>query len=299
MATLYWISTSSTDWGTAGNWSTGSVPVAADDVVIQGIPGSSLANIAAYDASAVTLASLTISMTYTGTIGNTGAGASTYLKVSATAWTIGTPATDGSQAQGSGRIKIDFGSVQFTGTIYNTSVATSDTGSPPVQIKGTHASNKLYTLGGKTGVATATPGETSTLTQLDVVGNSAQVVCGSGVTLTTINASGGSRVTTNSAITTLNVGSGSVVTTYGSVAVTTLNNSGVVMLNNRNGGTAATTINNYGTGFLDVSGGPAALTVGTLNAYPGSSVKVNAANPSHLTVTTTNLKNIGTLGYAA
>jgi hypothetical protein len=268
-------------------------------VVIQGIPGSSLANIAAYDASAVTLASLTISMTYTGTIGNTGTGASTYLKVSATTWTIGVPATDGSQAQGSGRIKIDFGSNQFTGTILNSSNNTSDTSSPPVQIKGTHASNKLYVLSGKAGVATATPGETSTISELDVVGSQTQVTCGSGVTLTTVNASGGGKVTTNTAMTTLTIGAGSAVTTYGSVAVTTINNAGIVNLNNRNGGTAATTINNYAGATVDCSGAPAALTVTTLNAYPGSTVKVNGANPGHLTVTTTSLKNVGTIGYAA
>lgn len=244
---------------------------------------------------------MTISQTYIGTIGNAGTGASSYLKVSATTWTIGVPATDGTNPGGSGRIKIDFGSVQFTGTVLNTSQSSSDSGSPPVQIKGTHASNKLYVLSGKAGVATATPGETSTLTELDVVGNGAQVVCGSGVTLTTVNVAGGANLTTNTAMTTLGIGSGSKVTAYGTGAITTTNNSGTLNLNIRNGGTAATTINNYAGATVDCSGAPAALTIGTLNAYtnPESYVKVNAANPSHLTITTTNLKNVGTIRYGS
>jgi len=76
MATREWISTSSTDWNTAANWSGTAVPVDTDDVYIT----SGSVNIAGFDASATQLNSLTIGSKYTGTIGSSG----TKLKVDAT-----------------------------------------------------------------------------------------------------------------------------------------------------------------------------------------------------------------------
>jgi len=76
MATREWISTSSTDWNTASNWSGSAVPVDTDDVYIT----SGSVNIAGFDASATQLNSLTIGSKYTGTIGSSG----TKLKVDAT-----------------------------------------------------------------------------------------------------------------------------------------------------------------------------------------------------------------------
>ena len=68
MAVKQWISTSSTDWNTAGNWSPSGVPIDADDVYIT----SGSTNIAGFDASATELDSLTVGSKYTGTIGSSG-----------------------------------------------------------------------------------------------------------------------------------------------------------------------------------------------------------------------------------
>src|SRR5579884_3550390 len=126
MSTYFWSSTSSTDPTLGANWTksdgtTGTAPGNGDDVTIAAIPGVQLASIAAADMSAVTLNSLTISQTFTGTIGTTStSGTFGYWKIGATSWTIGAPSADGVAYGGSGRIKLDFGSAAFTGTILAT-----------------------------------------------------------------------------------------------------------------------------------------------------------------------------------
>src|SRR6185312_3492007 len=126
MSSYFWSSTSSTDPTLGANWTksdgtTGTAPGNGDDVTIAAIPGVSLASIAAADMSAVTLNSLTVSQTFTGTIGTAStSGTFGYWKIGATTWTIGTPSGDGIAAIGSGRIKINFGSAVFAGTVLAT-----------------------------------------------------------------------------------------------------------------------------------------------------------------------------------
>src|SRR5438270_9459629 len=124
MPTYFWTSTSSTDPTLGANWTksdgtTGAAPTTGDDVFIQAIPGVALANIGSADMSAVTLNSLTISQTFTGTIGTTSSAGPNfgYWKIGAAAWTIGTPSGDGAASGGSGRIKLYFGSVAFNGIV--------------------------------------------------------------------------------------------------------------------------------------------------------------------------------------
>lgn len=109
MSTYFWTSTSSTDPTLGANWTksdgtTGVVPANGDDVFIAAQPGVALANIGAADMSAITLNSLTISQTFTGTIGTAANSGATfgYWKIGAAAWTIGTPSGDGSAFGGSG-----------------------------------------------------------------------------------------------------------------------------------------------------------------------------------------------------
>src|SRR6185437_13069021 len=112
--------------------------------------------------------SLTISQTFTGTIGTAStSGTFGYWKIGATTWTIGTPSGDGIAAIGSGRIKVNFGSAVFAGTVLATG-SSIDPGAEPVRVKGSNASNKLFVLGGRVGVATNLPGETATLAEVDV-----------------------------------------------------------------------------------------------------------------------------------
>src|SRR5437879_4004655 len=102
MASYYWSSTSSTDPTLGANWTksdgtTGTAPGNGDDAFIATIPGAAVANIGSADMSAVTLNSLTISQTYSGTIGAAASTGATfgYWKIGAATWTIGTPSTDG------------------------------------------------------------------------------------------------------------------------------------------------------------------------------------------------------------
>src|SRR6185437_2231914 len=113
MSTYFWTSTSSTDPTVGANWTksdgtTGTVPGNGDDVVIAALPGVALASIDPADMSAVTLNSLTISQTFTGTIGSASlSGTFGYWKIGATTWTLGQPSGDGIAAIGSGRIKVN------------------------------------------------------------------------------------------------------------------------------------------------------------------------------------------------
>jgi len=302
MSSYFWTSTSSTDPTNGANWTksdgtTGTAPANGDDVTIAAIPGLALASIGAIDMSSVTLNSLTIGQTFTGTIGSTStSGTFGYWKIGATTWTIGTPSNDGTAAIGAGRIKIDFGSAAFGGTVLNTGTS-ADSGLQPVRIKGTNSSNKLAVLGGRVGVATNLPGESSTLSEVDVAGSSAICALGVGVTWTTANVAAGGSLTTNSGSTgTLSVASGATVVTQGAASIATVNVGGVATLSHRpTSGNAITTLNLYPGGTADFSQNTASVTVGTLNHNKGATLSANAANPGHLTVTTRNLVNCGTL----
>lgn len=302
MPSYFWSSTSSTDPTLGANWTksdgtTGTAPATGDDVTIAAIPGVTLAAIGSADMSAVTLNSLTVSQTFNAAIGTTATtGNFGYWRIGATNWTIGVPSNDGGAATGSPRIKIDFGSAPFTGVVLATG-ASSDAGAQPVRIKGSHASNKLYVLGGRVGVATNLPGETSQLAEVNVTGSTAACTLGAGVTWAAANAAGGGTLITNSGSSgSLTVASGSTATTQGGSAIATVNAGGTVNLNHRPGaGAAITTLNLYPTGTADFSAAPSAVTVTTLNHHKGGTLSANAANPAHLTVTTRNLVNCGTL----
>jgi hypothetical protein len=302
MSSYFWSSTSSTDPTNGANWTksdgtTGTAPTNGDDVTIAAIPGATLASIAAADMSSVTLNSLTIGQTFTGTMGTTATtGTFGYWKIGATTWTIGTPSSDGTGASGSGRIKVDFGSAAFTGTVLATGTS-SDSGQQPVRVKGSNASNKLYVLGGRVGVATSMTGESSTISEVDVTGSNAICTLGPGVTWTNANVAGGGTLTTNSGSSgALSVSSGSTATAQGSSAIATVNAGGTTNLNHRPAsGAAITTLNLYPTGTADFSLLPSNVTVTTLNHHKGGVLSANAANPGHLTVTTRNLVNCGTM----
>jgi len=150
-------------WNVAANWSTGSVPATGDDVVFQGSANSVLYGL---DQSAVTLASLSIEQSYTGTIGlpRTNAGGYVeyrpqYLKIGATQIVIGR-----GQGAGSGRIKLDTLAVQTT-------IQVLDSGTPAepdvkaVLWKGTHAGNQALVAKGSFAAANFA-GEAATLAAL-------------------------------------------------------------------------------------------------------------------------------------
>jgi trimeric autotransporter adhesin len=128
-------------WDAGANWSSGSVPAGGDDVIIQNSGNPILYGL---DQSAVTLDSLSIDQSFTGTIGLPRTNAAgyveyrdQYLKIGATTITIGRG--DGA---GSGRIKIDTLAVQTTINVLNSGGAVEN-GVKPILWKGTHASNTV------------------------------------------------------------------------------------------------------------------------------------------------------------
>lgn len=243
--------------------------------------------------------SLTINQSFTGTIGN--AGIAGYWRLGgATTWTIGVPAGNGINPGGSGRIKIDFGSSTMTGTVLNTSSSSTDSPSEPVRIVNANASSVLNVLQGRVGLATNQPGDTSTVLTVNVVGKSAYLNMGSGVTWTNANVASGGTLTSYSggASTVLDVAASSEAILYGTTKVGTITNSGTVEHNVRPAaGAASDTINNYDGGNVDFSGNPATGTITTLNAYSGSQINVDPANPGHMTFSTINKLNVGTISY--
>lgn len=217
-----------TFWSTAANWSTGAVPVAADDVVFQNSANSCLDGLAQ---DAVTLTSLTIDQSYTGTIGRPRVNPlgyteyrATYLAVSATTITIGRG--DGA---GSGRIKINTGTVQTALNIINTGTPT-ESGVKSVLWLGTHASNALV-IGKGSFAAANYAGEVSTILTLKEgyqtsIQSDSDVRIGSGVgtgvTIATITKTGGT-LEINNAFTTLTQTDGETIHNAGAgatVAVT-------------------------------------------------------------------------------
>ena len=280
----------SSDWGNTANWSTGSIPTTGDTVYI--LAGSQ--NItASLDQHLVTLANLVIGVGFTGTIGTTSA----YLQIGATTWTVGAPINSGVSSNGSGRIKIDFGTVQYTGTVLATSQGTADPGLEPVRIKGSNASNKLYVISGRVGVGTTLATETATISEADVSGGTLNF--GYGVTWATVNVSqGGTFLSQSGGGTTLTTATGSTATVNGSAKVTTVNAGGSTYLNQRPAaGNVVDTLNLFNGGTVDFTGNPGSGTIGTFNFYKGGSYKTSPANPNHITGTITRI-NGGSLALS-
>jgi hypothetical protein len=194
-------------WDNVDNWSGSTAPVSTDDVVFD---QGSVAVKYALDQNAITLTSLTIEQGYTGTIGlpllNTDAGSDSFYseyretahKISATTITIG-----GGAGNGSGRIKLDTGTVNTTINVYNTGQRL-ETGVPPLLWNSGTATNNINVVKGDVGVCIFA-GDIATITTLSpgfissVIGD-VTLRAGSGLTITNITGGGGT-VTLESATT--------------------------------------------------------------------------------------------------
>lgn len=300
MAKPYWISTSSTDPSVGANWSTGSAPANTDDVFIQAIPGLALANIAAHNMSAVTLNSLTISQTYTGTIGDATVPGG-YWQIGSALVTIPPVSVSAGTITGSGRIKLNFGASTPIVNIAGTAQLSADAGYEPVRLLGS-AIAQVNVSSGTVGIATSAPGETSTVTAINVTGD-AIVNAGPGVTWTTGTAASGlggaSTLNLNSGGgTTLSTSSGATATVTGTTSITTVNVGGQTNINVRSGGADVTTLNLLSGGNVSFAGNPAQGTVTTLNVY-GGSIQTDPAVLSHLVVTNPPiLHGVGNASYS-
>lgn len=210
-------------YNVAANWTGNAVPGAGDTAIIDS--GADI--LYGLSNSGATLTLLNIQQGFSGRIGlpylNTDGTVdyveyrTTYLTLEATTVNIGAGV-----GAGSGRIKLNLGSVQTTVNVFNSGNSV-EPGIGAVVLRGTHASNALNVTKGDVDVAPFA-GETSTLLSLNVgyvtnqTGDS-DVYLGSGVTLAdaTLKVSGG-RLETNSATSgsaTITVSGGLVVLNSG------------------------------------------------------------------------------------
>ncbi len=212
------------DWSTAVNWSTGAVPVNADDVVLADSTVSILYGLAQ---SAVTLTSLNRDQSYTGVVGlaRTNTDGTNYVEYRDTYLAVGvTTAVIGDGAGiGSGRFKLDTGSVQTTIFVNDTGDQLEDALGAVIW-KGTHASNVMQVTKGTVSVAPFA-GELATIATLTIgflnnIESDAFVECGDGCTLTNIDKGGGQLFIENDA--TLITQTGGDTTVKGAATVTTL-----------------------------------------------------------------------------
>jgi len=207
-------------FSTAANWSGSTVPVDSDDIVFDGGNVDCLYGLAQ---SSVSPASITITMGYTGRIGlpdtNVDDAAYPYNEYRDKYLALGTSSDSvtqaltigGGEGQGSSRIKIDSGSGQCQLVVLNSGVSELQ-GVPAILWKGTHVSNTATISKGNVGIAYFA-GETAAImtTKLGFRTNQtadSSLFIGSGVTLTTVEQTGGT-LTTNGAVTTMTLSGGS------------------------------------------------------------------------------------------
>ena len=250
------------DWSVATNWDGGAVPGGAGSQnvyienatndILYGLDQSGIAN---------TLDSLNIGHSFTGKIGTNGATghSGTYLQIKASALDIGYHYGSGSPT-GSGRLKIDLGTVSSTVTIHNTGTNT-DTGKPSVRLLATNATTTISVHKGKVGVAFEA-GETSTVLTITEgyvsnIKSDSDLHIGTGVTLTTLAKTGGDCDLGCAATTVTNDGGDMV--THGSGEIETLNVFSGTVTSNSAGKITGMVVK--GNGIVDFSKSSAARTV--------------------------------------
>lgn len=188
---------------------------------------------------------------------------------------------------GSGRWVQDFGSVQTTVTVFNTSQNSTDTALEPLRIVGTHASNVLYVLGGTTGVATSNVSEVATFATINQTAGTLNG--GAGLTWTNVYQSGGTlRLASGSAAGALVQSSGTCqITGAGTVGDITVGGTLLLDLRKASAGdtvTGALTLDDGA--VLDLTRNPSNLSAAALVTNGKVTIRTNKANPNHFTYTT-------------
>lgn len=204
------------------NWTAGTLPqaTASENVFIDNSDVSLLYGLDGWG-GANTLDSFTIAASFTGDIGLpklNPAGYveydSDYLDVEATKVFIGN-----GEGTGSGRIKLNMGTVLATVTVESTG-SPAESGLGALILKGTNTNNVLEVLSGSVSIA-AFGGETANLVSSRIV--SGTVDFGEGLVATTLIQNQQGNITVRSNMTTL-TNSGGTVAVLGSATVGTLNN---------------------------------------------------------------------------
>ena len=243
--------------------STGTAPANSDNVLVDGrctvaLTGASMLT--------VTLAKLDI-VAQSYSIGS-----------SAAPWQIGTgvllvnrpPATGATQ--GPTTVALSLGTAPFSGTVF-ASPAGGASNQEPVLLAATNSANVLTVLGGSVGIATMTPGQTSTFGTVSASGSSI-VNLGSGATLSLAEVSGSARVRMSGTLTVANVRGGVLTVDSASIVGTVTAYSGAtVAIASRISGAEITSLVSEG-GTLDLSSDPRPVSVTTLTLNAPLTVKV-------------------------
>jgi len=272
------------DWNAAGNWDSDTIPANGDDVILE---NSGVNILCGLDQNAVTLNSLMIKGSFTGSLGRPRTNAKgfveyldQYLKIGATSIAIGQ-----GEGAGSGRIKIDTHTVQTAIDVYK-SASRAETGVPAILWKGTHVDNVININRGD--LAVAFFGGESANFQTVRIGyissplSDSQILIGSGVTHKAGGAilQNGGKLNSRSNLINLTQTAGEF-TLSEDATITALNLRGGTCYYSSSG--TATTIDADGGTILDFRRDARSRTVTNLNAYEGAAIYDPAA-----TVTWTN-----------
>lgn len=291
------------DWSTAANWSDGSIPANSDSVIIANTGVSICWGLAQ---SSVSLTSLRIDKTFTGVIGlrysafatsSDGATVNSakteyrdhYLAIGTSALDIGQH-FDAGTATGSGRIKINLGSVASQATVHDTRSTTEDGNLPAVRLLANSASTDVYVrqAPGGVGIAADEPGETSTVGDINISedGTSAIVHAGPGTTLTNWIQSGGNCTLEAAATVTKVDADAGLLRIEGDFTITTLNVRGATVTDNhiKTGGNSVTTANIENGSTYNLGDSLEARTIATVNTDHGITLISNES----VTMTTLN-----------
>lgn len=241
-ATNTTVGTGPNSFANGANWSGGVAPANSDVLVYDSGNVPCL-----YDlATILTGVTVIVSQNYTGQIGlpdiNTSSPSGQYFEYRTKYLTLA-GGTANINAPKVNLCRIAWGAHLYTAEILNSGPGTN--GTPAILMTGGNSSSNCYVVKGTLGLAILA-GETGSLALLSLAysGNQAtdaNVTCGSGMTLVTVNKSGGILVLNSGATTLSQWLTGGTVTTLGSAAFTTINLNG-------------------GTGFLNATG-----TIATLN----------------------------------
>lgn len=277
MATKYWISTSSTSFSTAGNWSDNAAPANDDILIFNGVGTAACSTDLGTILTGVTVI---IEPNHSAAIGAVAAGAATYLVLDG--GTLKMPRLPNpASAAGPSRVLIDFGSTAATVDIQATNTTGSETQYPPVQILGDALTASVS--GGSVGFAVR-PGETATLASLRVtkgLGGDPSVYLGPGATVTSGTYDAGTVESRASATAATTRVSGATYRVEGSAAHTTLTiDAGKVYYNGS--GTIATLDCN---GTFDATALGSALTITTATFRRGYLADLDNGVPGGITFT--------------
>ncbi len=297
MATKFWISTSSTSFNTAANWSDAAAPVNNDTLVFNAL---GTANVETNLSTVLTGITIIKEKSYVGQIGVLTATAQTYLVLDGgTAYLENTTGGDGS---GSPLLMLNFGTTAATVFTYDSASTATNSNYPPIILKGTVLT--VHQSGGIVGVGVL-PGEAATGTFRLVNGQSAirpELFLGSNVTTTALTANFGtvrSRVNNTvtaatldgdqtqyiydgtGAHTTLTVGEGSTAIYAGTGTITTLNLTGTFDRTRDGRALTITTTNLYdNAAFLLDNGVSASTTRSTVNLIQCGMQDISVSTPS-------------------